>query len=161
MGNQKLDGREGVWVGPSTLGRILTGKEGHGKQSPRGVLSLGNLQQQPRIRLVWNVSGKAAVGEGGGGWTVGSNEPLEGVGTTASALGLFTLLYLLKVIWIWGDFPHTTKKTAETKSNMLQFKVICHSGFSFSQHTLVLLFARKKRTTLRWEEPQKLVKPFF
>ena len=41
---------------------------------------------------------KAAVGEGGGGWTVGSNERLEGVGTTASALGLFTLLYLLKVI---------------------------------------------------------------
>lgn len=41
---------------------------------------------------------KAAVGEGGGGWTVGSYEPLEGVSTTASTLGLFTLLNLLKVI---------------------------------------------------------------
>ena len=74
---------------------------------------------------------RAAVGEWGGGSSVGSNEPPEGVSTTASALGLLTLLYLLKVIWIWGDFLHATKKTKETKSNMLQFKVICHSGFSF------------------------------
>ena len=90
---------------------------------------------------------------------MGGNECPAGISTTAP-LGLFTLLYFLKIN-IWVIFPHTTKKMKETKSNMLQFKFICHSGFSFFAIYIVLLFTRKERTTLKMLNDTKICETIF
>ena len=76
----------------------MTGKEGTGSRAPEVFYHQVICSNSQEYSLSEMEAEKAAVGEGGGGWTVGSNEPLEGVSTTASTLGLFTLLNLLKVI---------------------------------------------------------------
>lgn len=91
---------------------------------------------------------------------MGSNEPLEGVSTTASAFRTFHSVKPSESYLNLGRFPHTTKKTKETKVTCCSLKAFAIRVFLFLQHTLVLLFAGKKRTTLKWGEPQKLVKPF-